>query len=401
MDKAIRQEHDAYELCQLPMASLSKLPKTVRSLRFESGKCAWTIEAHPEHGLPGPGDMEVYMLMLALTAEAGMAKKVSFSPAVALGRLGWADNAERYGRLRLALVRWQETTYIQEGLIRFKVETDLKWDRLKVLQHVSFTKRGRALWSFTWTDHLHYLLLQTFHRVHVDVALYLSLKSPVARAVYRYLLARCWDRTAYRDGRAERLMEWARSRIGIQEPYPSKVLRHLRPALEELVTVGFLARYILEGRRLRFFFANTEPSPPPADRAPAGRKGGARRDPGPLRQELAPTIRQQIETAGCALLSDLIRAPPHNHNEDLHSDGAGGGEEMVHEVDRFRSWFEQQPNEKQQEWVKTALATWNANTRPYLEKFPQRLFDVPELRAAVIRESGWFDTEIEEGDDDA
>jgi hypothetical protein len=283
MDKAIRTEHDAYELCQLPMASLAKLSKAVRSLRFASRNCAWTIEAHPDHGLPGPGDMEVYMLMLALTAEQGMAKRVTFSPAAALARLGWADSAERYTRLRLALVRWQETTYVQAGLIRFQHETELVWDRLKVIQQATTSARGRAPWSFLWSDHLHYLLLQTYHRVQIDVALYLSLKSPVARAVYRYLLARCWDRSRYPDGHPERLMEWATGRIGIQERYPSKVLRHLQPALEELVAVGFLAGFQIEAAVIRFFFEVTEPVPPARAERPT-------RPPGTPRSEAVARV---------------------------------------------------------------------------------------------------------------
>lgn len=264
-----RTANDCYELCQLPMASLKELPRAAAAtgLTFATKSSSWTIWGHPRWGVPGPLDMEVYMLLLELTSEQQLAKTVSFTAGELLRRLGWGTGSGRYERLRLSLCRWQDTTYVQSGLIKFSGKVDISEDRFKVLQQVQTTQYARAPWSCTWSDAVHWLIGNTFHRVNVDTDLYLRLDRPIAQAAYRYLCARCWHRNGYPTGHREPLLDWARCRLGIGERYPSKVKQNVLPALDELITAGFLSRYELHEDSICFFFATAptpiiQPSPP-------------------------------------------------------------------------------------------------------------------------------------------
>jgi len=277
-------DRDLYALCQYPMALLADAEKLVaEQLTFGTKRQGWTIVPHPSVGLPTARDMEVYVVMIQESASARFPKTTTFNRAAILKKLDWGDSKEAVERLHLAFKRWMRTTFTHHGLLRWEGKTETEDSELGIIQDYSL-KSGKAPSEFTWTDILHRLLTEHQY-VHLDADLYLSLRRPTAKAVYRYLCGRCWSgQTVYEES----VVPFAQQRIGLRQKYPSQIINKLRPALDDLCAAGALSGYEFQDQKVRFFFPAQKATerPQPAEKPPLAPPPAIERHSASVREEM-------------------------------------------------------------------------------------------------------------------
>jgi hypothetical protein len=298
-----RQGQDEINLTEFPIALLSdRTPRgKPASLRFTSGDKVWEILGHATHGLPTRPDLEVYVVLMELTREQGFPERVRFTRHDLLQRLGWGTSAERYGRLQQALDCWVGVTI--QTTNSFYDKQAGQWlhrhafhllDEYQIVERsappaprapaAAGAREGReeesACW-FRWSETLR-RNMQAHYVKSLDVELFLTFRSAVTQALYRYLDAKRLDGKPQFQ---QSLVELARQHLGLPASYyPSQIKRVLDRAHEELLENGFLAavRYeplrVAGGEKVVYFFS----APPPQllrARAPARARSRAAKAP--------------------------------------------------------------------------------------------------------------------------
>lgn len=240
---------DELNLTEFPFALLThRAPKGAPAvLEFRDGSKEWTVEGSSKYGLPTAGDVAVYVALMELSREQDFPERVTFSRLQIIERLGWDPHGESYDRLNTALRRLVNVTITARNA--FYDAQARQWEREKafhVLEAYEITDSRRSKPSeaslfpswVRWSPEI-YANLQAGHIKRLDVDLFLSLRSAIAQALYRYLDAKKYDgKPQYRIG----LKKLAFEHLGLSRAYyPSDIKRKLRPAHEELITAGFLA----------------------------------------------------------------------------------------------------------------------------------------------------------------
>ncbi|MEN6406808.1 MAG: replication initiator protein A [Thermoguttaceae bacterium] len=247
-------------LAEFPLAALAdRVPKDCKTLVFEDqawdkGQKQWvlrrlTISASDKFGLPTALDDEVIVGLVQLSKAINFADRhVPFSRYQLVHLLGWRDEGKSYARVEESLKRWLGVSLYYENAWWDKCRKRWMDAHFHLLDNVTLCRRprrgerasdgdgGRPLSSFTWNDII-FRSFQAGNLRSIDLDFYRSLKSSVAKRMYRFL-----DKHFYFGVRQQyRLMEFAQEHIGLSRNYDvAQLKRRLSPAIEELENGGYL-----------------------------------------------------------------------------------------------------------------------------------------------------------------
>ena len=214
----------------------------------------WKVEGDQELGLPGPNEELLYLVLLQLTRESAddngiWPQRVGFSRYDIVKRLGWPDNGKSYKLLRDCFVRLTSVTIVADYAF---------WDaRLKnpyptIIFHIledariADEPRGKSgqsnlpLSYFKWNETLYESFLAGNVR-SLALEFTLSLESPISRRLFRILeLLRHARKPALPEVHLEVFS--LRDRLGMTAyAYPSKIRQVITPAINELISRGYLS----------------------------------------------------------------------------------------------------------------------------------------------------------------
>lgn len=261
--QSLRKGKDEMNLAEFPIAVVAEAARPGQlTLHFSDtipdkatgrllDRCV-TVHGTEEWGLPAAHDDDVMIALLQISHRSNWAKRVEFSRYELCQLLRWSMGGPSYDRIYKALHRLSTTTYNYRYAWRDHAQKE--WIPSHVFSYIQSLKvheldrptlSGRC--EVTWSDDFHQSLLAGSLK-RLDYELFVSLKSPIAKRLYRFLDKRFGaGRTAYtRD-----LHTLAFEKIGISRSYKdaSQIKRVLRPAILELEKVGFLA---VESQEARF-----------------------------------------------------------------------------------------------------------------------------------------------------
>jgi len=264
---------DELNLAEFPIASLAdRVPDGQLSLVFEDrleprdGPVIvrrLTITGTHKHGLPTAMDDEVMVGLIQLTKRRNnfTDPKVSFSRYELIELLGWPQSGQSYRRIEEALHRWVGVVLMYENAWWDNAAKSWVDENFHVLDNVtvydrerrgpakgkprrtaSAAKKGTAaaeplpLSSFRWNEVI-FRSFQSGNLKQLDLEFYLSLRLPTTKRLFRFL-----DKRFYRCDRLDfDLKTFACEHIGMSRVYkPTELKRRLKPALEELESLGFL-----------------------------------------------------------------------------------------------------------------------------------------------------------------
>lgn len=256
---------DEMNLVEFPLALLSSRTNSkVKTLEFHetqrlrTGQVIekeWIITGADKFGLPTATDDDVVLGLMKLSLESEFSqRKIYFSRYELLKALRWRPEGRNYSRLTKSLDRLSG--------VRIRTKNGFFNNSDKAYQTRNFgiidayeinDSRGakgskgktRPKSFFIWSEVL-YDSFQASYIKKINLDLYFSLRSAVSRRLYRYL-----DKHFYRNNKIERnLSILAFEKLGLSRGnvYISSIKQQLKPALEELVSVGYLSSYAYSGR---------------------------------------------------------------------------------------------------------------------------------------------------------
>ena len=262
---------DELNLAEFPIAALSdRVPDGQTTLVFEDRLelrdsppiiRRLTIMGTHKHGLPTSLDDEVLVGLIQLTKRRSnfTDARVPFSRYELIELLGWPQSGQSYRRIEEALHRWVGVVLMYENA--WWDNTAKSWvdEQFHVLDNVTLYDRERwrrssaragktgkgaaktekpplPLSSFKWNDVM-FQSFQSGNLKQLDLELYLKLRLPTTKRMYRFL-----DKRFYRRNRLDfDLRTLACEHIGLSRTYaPTELKRRLKPALDELEQLGFL-----------------------------------------------------------------------------------------------------------------------------------------------------------------
>jgi hypothetical protein len=267
-----RMGRDEMNLAEFPLALLAdRVPAGCKTLVFEDriqdksqGRHVvrrLTISACDKFGLPTALDDEVILGLVQLSkADNFTNREVPFSRYKLIRLLGWRDEGKSYRRLEESLKRWLGVTLYYDNAWWDKARK--RWvnahfhllDNLTLYQRTKRGERpaqdddGRPLSSFTWNE----IIFRSFRAGNlrrIDLEFYRTLKSAVAKRIYRFL-----DKHFY-FGNKQRynLARFAREHVGLlSRSYDAAQLkRRLTPGIKELEDAGYLEPLPVKKRFVR------------------------------------------------------------------------------------------------------------------------------------------------------
>jgi hypothetical protein len=262
---------DELNLAEFPIAALTdRIPDGQTTLVFEDRLeqrdstpivRRLTIMGTHKHGLPTALDDEVLVGLIQLTKRRSnfTDPKVQFSRYELIELLGWPQSGQSYRRIEEAMHRWVGVVLMYENAWWDNVAKSWVDEQFHVLDNVTLYDRERwrsstrsskaarpgaprvdkpplPLSSFRWNEVI-FQSFQSGNLKQLDLELYLNLRLPTSKRMYRFL-----DKRFYRRMRLDfDLRSLACEHIGLSRSYaPTELKRRLKPALEELEQLGFL-----------------------------------------------------------------------------------------------------------------------------------------------------------------
>lgn len=258
-----REGRDELNLAELPLAGVSDRflsgEKTVVFVDsvWDEGKKAFVnrklaISGSDLYGLPTAKDDDVLLACVQLSSIGDFhSREVHFSRYELLKLLRWDDQTRNYRRLSESLRRWKGLTIYSDRA--FYDHARKSWvtrdfgifDNLYVYEREEHEgARAPAKSRFIWND----VLFESFcsgYLKRLDWDLYLSLKDPVAKRLYRLL-----DKRFYRTNTLSfDLQELALNKVRMSEGYnTAQMKRALMKGIRELEAVWDLAEMTPEDR---------------------------------------------------------------------------------------------------------------------------------------------------------
>jgi hypothetical protein len=251
---------DEMNVAEFPLAMLAdRVPHGCKTLVFEDR--TWdrgrrqhvarrlTISASDKFGLPTALDDEVIVGLVQLSKADNFAnRQVQFSRYQLVHLLGWREEGRSYTRLEESLKRWLGVTLYYENAwwdncrkrwvdANFHLlDNVMLYHRSKRGERSARNDDGKPLSSFTWNDVI-FRSFQAGYLRSIDLETYRSLKSAVAKRIYRFL-----DKHFYFGSKQRyNLVQFAREHVGLSRSYDAAQLkRRLNPAIKELVDTGYL-----------------------------------------------------------------------------------------------------------------------------------------------------------------
>ena len=197
-----------------------------------------TLSGSDRYGLPIVSDEDVLLACIQLTRLQGYrAPEVRFSRYELLKLLAWSDNTRNYQRLAQSLRRWKGLSIFSDRAFydhaaQSWVNRDFSvFDNLLIYHRDGqsrSTKAGRS--RFTWNEVI-FNSFQAGYLKKLDWNLYLSLSSPIAKRLYRFL-----DKRFYYGNHVEiDLHELAVMKMRLSENYnAAQIKRVLSKGITEL-----------------------------------------------------------------------------------------------------------------------------------------------------------------------
>ena len=259
---------DELNLAEFPIAVLASRPdKNLKTVHFEDrtwdkGRECWvprrlTISASDQYGLPTALDDELVLGLIQLTREEDFSsRKVFFSRYRLLKILGWRTEGKNYARLETSLKRWLGVTFYYQNAWWDKAALSWVDENFHLLDQVSLYGRRRqlpsvagepALSMFAWNEVVFHSF-QAGYLKQIDLELFRRLNSPISKRLYRLLDKRFYHKPTWEFD----LKELACEHVGLSRGYDvGQLKRKLRPAIAELVEVGYLKPMEEQNRFLR------------------------------------------------------------------------------------------------------------------------------------------------------
>ena len=251
---------DEMNLAEFPIALLSeRAPKGMKTLTFRDGAGTLTVTGSDAYGLPTAADSDVLIGLIQLTKEANNFRnpKVPFTRYALLKLLEWPMHSHYYNRLGESLKRWHGVSLNYEQLwwdnnVKTKIDASFHILESVIIVDTPPRRGGRVssqielpLSTFTWNQ-VFFKSCGDGNLKRLDLGTYFSLKSAVSKRMYRFLDKRFYLRPDWTFG----LREFALEHVGLGRNYADngKLKEKLRPAIEELETIGFLEKRDYESR---------------------------------------------------------------------------------------------------------------------------------------------------------
>lgn len=247
---------DALNLCEFPLAALGdRVARGQKTLVFEdsvnwSGKTTTRrliVAASEKYGLPTALDDEVILGLIQLTKQRNFRDRtIPFTRYDLIQLLGWRDEGRSYRRIEEALRRWVSVTLVYEKAWWDKEEQSFVNESFHILENVTLydrerrdRRRGQGLGgesSFTWNQVV-FRSFQAGYLKKLNLEIYRSLKSSVAKRLYRFL-----DKRMYQRGRWEfDLRHLCCDKLGMsRNGHTGELKRILLSGLSELENVGII-----------------------------------------------------------------------------------------------------------------------------------------------------------------
>lgn len=238
-------------LLEWPMAMLSDYsPDGIKTLQFRdrikdaaSGQeleRTVTITGSDAFGLPTAADQDILLALMMLTEQKNQwrEKRVGFTIYELCKLLDWATDGKNYDRIATSLDRWMGVTVFyshwrSEGIWKQK-------ESFHLLEHYKLTRKKNYAsdepQTFLWNE-LVWSNMRLGHRRGLDWKFYISLKTPTAKRLYRFLIKRFYLNKKQKFD----VVEFCQNKLGMSRDYPaSKYKQKLKPAIRELEERKFL-----------------------------------------------------------------------------------------------------------------------------------------------------------------
>jgi hypothetical protein len=269
---------DELNLAEFPITLLAdRVPDGCTEITFEDEvydhqagekiKRRLTVKGDKEYGLPTAIDDEVLFALIQITKLYNdfREREVKFSRYEVLRLLGWRDDSVNYRRLSESLRRWKRVNLSYEKAWWNKLDQTWMTEEFNIIDNLSIpedTHRGpgrppkrrtHATTSFHWNK----VVFQSFQAENlkrIDAKTYFSLKSSVAKRMYRFLDKRFYHKLEWPFD----LHDFAFEHVGLSRSYEKnagKIKEKLQPGLDELEAIGFISplpkekRYTKTGTR--------------------------------------------------------------------------------------------------------------------------------------------------------
>jgi len=233
---------DELNLAEFPLTSLAdRVPKNQKTLVFED--TIWdrqsgspqtrrlTITASDRYGLPTALDDEVILGLVQLTRQRKFSDRtVSFTRYELLELLGWRQEGKSYRRLDESLRRWLGVTLYYDKAWWDKAAQCWIDAAFHILDQITLSRgrgatRERTKSTFTWNEVV-FRSFEAGYLKQLDLGLYRSLKSSIAKRMFRFLDKRFYHRATWEFS----LMAFAYEHIGMSRGYDvGQLKRRLMP----------------------------------------------------------------------------------------------------------------------------------------------------------------------------
>jgi hypothetical protein len=254
------EARDEMNLAEFPLCALTdRLSPEVKTLRFEDrqwdkGRNAFitrqlTVTGSDAYGLPTKLDDEILLGLIQLTRQRGFAdRKVPFTRHELIRLLGWRDETKNYQRIEASLNRWTGVTLYYNKAWWNKERQCWMDEKFHILDNVwlchrnepapdtGLPMRGAPMSAFVWNE----VMFRSFCQGNlkgIDFDFFQSLKSAVAKRLYRFLDKRFY----YRSRCKLDLRELCCEHVGLSRNYDTANLkRKILSGVRELEERGFL-----------------------------------------------------------------------------------------------------------------------------------------------------------------
>ncbi|ELP34542.1 replication initiator protein A [Rhodopirellula baltica] len=250
------QGRDELNLAEFPLFYLGqRVPKGLTSLTYETELSdtvrnrtvnrRFEIVATEKYGLPTVVDADVFFALILIGKQTHnlTSQTISFSRYQLCELLGWTQSGANYKRIETALKKWVSTTLFYDqwwdkGEDRLRKLTGFHlFSKLELNDHSGRTKQLELpLSSLRLSDELFQSVTSgTIKRL--NLADFFHLQLPIAKQLYRFLDKRFYRRNTLTFD----LQTLAFEHVGMSRNYaPSKIKDKMKPAIKELVDLGFI-----------------------------------------------------------------------------------------------------------------------------------------------------------------
>lgn len=289
MPQKNKDGRDEMNLAEFPLCALAhRLRPEQKTLHFEDRMPdpsrrgehitrRLTITGSDAFGLPTELDDQVLLALIQITRHHEFVdRKVPFTRHELIRLLGWRDDSKNYHRIEESLNRWTGVTLYYNKAWWNKAKKSWMDEKFHILDNVWLCHRDEPppdtgldessprMSAFVWNE----VIFRSFSAGNlksIDFEFYKSLRSAVAKRLYRFLDKRFYHRKRWEFDLRELCFE----HIGLSRNYDTTNLkRKLLPAIRELEDRGFLQRIPLaeqfrklRPRSYRIRFQREEPTP--------------------------------------------------------------------------------------------------------------------------------------------